>query len=209
MAKTLPLETQGEFENPPADTHMGVCYRLIDLGTQKQEWQGDVKFKRQYLISWELDCKMADGRPFSISRFYTWSMAETANLRIDLEAWRGVPFTKEDLGNFKMANLLGKACLIQVIHKTKQNGGVKAKIGSIVKLPKGMSPSPLVNPMLEFDLDEFDQKVYDSLSDGIRNIIAKSPEYAQAIGKSNAAVEEVMGHLNEHPPVDSYDEIAF
>ena len=118
MAKTLPKENQTEFELPPSDTHVATCYRLVDIGTQKVEWQGTVKFKHKYMISWELEAKMTDGRPFSVHKRYTFSTDQKASLRQDLESWRGVPFTPEDLGKFQMANLLGKSCLIGIVHTT-------------------------------------------------------------------------------------------
>lgn len=204
MAKTLPPETQGTFELPPADTHIATCYRIIDLGTQKVEWQGTVKFQHKILIGWELDAKMQDGRPFSMSKRYTYSSHEKATFRHDLESWRGVPFTPYDLGKFQLANLLGKSCLMGIVHTTK-NGKTYANISSIMKLPKGMAPPVLVNPLVEFDLDEFNQDIYNSLSQGLRETIALSPEYAKAVGKGNVQ-EDVTGHLEEEPPMD---EIGF
>lgn len=209
MGKTLPKESQAEFELPPADTHIGTCYRIIDLGTQKVEWQGAVKFQHKIMVSWELNAKMADERPFSVHKRYTFSSHEKSTMRQDLEAWRGVAFSPEDLGKFKLANLLGKCCLIGIVHTTK-NGKTYANISSIMKLPKGMAPPPLVNPMIEFDLDEFNQESYNSLSQGLRDTIALSPEYARAIGKGKSHEEEVTGHLSDEVPMDAYpDEIPF
>lgn len=184
MSLTLPKETGGDFELPPADTHVATCYRVVDKGTQKIEWQGQVKFQHKILISWELDALMQDGKPFSVHKSYTFSSHEKATMRQDLESWRGVPFTPEDMGNFKLANLLGKSCLIGIVH-TNKNGKNYANISSIMKLPKGMTPPALVNQLVEFDLGDFKADTYASFSQGLRETIALSPEYQQAIrGKS-------------------------
>ena len=37
----------GEFEQAPAGTHMAVCIRVIDIGTQDGEYQGKPNSKRQ------------------------------------------------------------------------------------------------------------------------------------------------------------------
>ena len=212
MALVLPAESQGEFEIPPADTHVATCYRIVDLGTQKIEWQGEVKFQHKIMLSWELDAKMKDGRPFSIHKRYTYSSHKKSTFRQDLEAWRGVPFSQEDMGKFKLSNLLGKSCLIGIVH-TKKDGETYSNISSIMKLPKGMTPPALVNPLVEFDLDEFNLDIYHSLSQNLQNTIAKSPEYARARG-AGTHEEGVTGHLNDNPPVESsaneeFDEIPF
>ncbi len=186
MSLTLPQESGGDFELAPADTHTATCYRVIDLGTQQIEFNGETKHQHKIMISWELDAKMEDGKPFSIHKRYTFSSHEKATLRQDLESWRGAAFTAEDFGKFKLPNLLGKACLMGIIHTTK-NGKTYANISSIMKLPKGMPIPPLVNEMVDFDLSEFDSAIYAKLSKGLQETIAKSPEYAQVMGKLKPA----------------------
>ena len=99
----------GSFTPVPAGSHLAVCYRIIDLGTQKVVFQNENKFLRKVMVSWELpDEKMDDGRPFVISKRYTWSMHEKATLRKHLEAWRGKGFSEEDFGHQKQVILFLK-----------------------------------------------------------------------------------------------------
>ena len=210
MSLGIPEEKQ--FELAPADTHIATCYRVIDLGTQQFEWQGEVSRNHQIMLSWELAALMSDGKPFSIGKFYTYSFNEKANLRKDLESWRGRPFADDEIKKFKLFNLFKVPCLMGIVHENK-NGKTKAKITSIVKLPKGMEAPPLVNPTVDFDLGDFNQEIYDSFPDGLKQIIAKSPEYHQAIGKREQ-VEEVPSNY-PIPTESSYgaqmpsDEIPF
>ena len=62
-----------DFKDPPEGTHPARCYRVIDLGTQEVDFQGQIKHQRKVLVSWELQCeeRMDDGRPFSIGKKYT------------------------------------------------------------------------------------------------------------------------------------------
>src|SRR5260221_10547348 len=144
----LPAPNERDFESPPAGTHLAVCYRVIDLGTQDSSYNGQQKRQHKVLVSWELpDEKMADGRPFTISQRYTWSMSEKAALRRDLESWRGKPFSDADFGDqgFDIRKLLGVGCLLTIVH-TAKNGKTYANITSIARLMKGMSTPNSINP---------------------------------------------------------------
>lgn len=180
----------GSFELTPAGTFVAVCYRFIDRGTQVAEFMGDRKIRREVMISWELaDELMADGRPFAASKTYTWSMHEKATLRKDLEAWRGKAFTDDDFDGpnaFNTKKLLGAPCMLTITHETK-DGKTYAKISSIGKLMRGMTPPPLVNPIQYLALTEegWDASVYGALSDKMKSVISASPEYKEIIAKSH------------------------
>lgn len=178
-----PPNQNADFVPPPAGTHVAVCYRFIDLGTQETEFQGVKKHQRKVMLGWELSNEMMeDGKPFMISQRYTWSMSEKANLRADLESWRGVAFKESDFGpgGFDIRRVLGAPCMMTVVHAEK-NGKTYANIRAIGKLPKGMSVPFAVNPQVYFSLDEFDQVTFDNLSAGLKAIIVKAPEYQKVI----------------------------
>lgn len=170
----------GDFEQPDAGSYAAICYRIIDLGTQKGEYLGVPNEKHQCLISFELDEKMSDGRPFAVSKFYTVSLNEKANLRKDLEGWRGRAFTEEELAGFDPKNVLGKPCMLSLIRTDKG----KTKIASISKLPKGMNAPEPVNPQLYFTMQAKTlDPAFDTLSEGIKKIIMQSPEYHALVNK--------------------------
>ena len=167
----------GDFENCPSGSFAARCYQIIDLGHQTFEWKGEAKVAPKVRITWELNEMMSDGRPFSISREYTASIGDKANLRKDLEAWRGRPFSAEELRNFSLENVLGAPCLLGIVHKpSKDNSKVYANVGSIMALPKGMPSPELVNPAVKFDIGTFDQKVFDGLSSYVQKKILMSKE---------------------------------
>jgi len=167
----------GDFEQCPAGSFAARCYQIIDLGHQTFEWKGEAKVAPKVRITWELNEMMQDGRPFSISREYTASIGYKANLRKDLEAWRGRPFSAEELRNFSLENVLGAPCLLGIVHKpSKDNSKVYANVGSIMALPKGMPSPELVNPAVKFDIGTFDQKVFDGLSSYVQKKILMSKE---------------------------------
>lgn len=178
----LPKETQGDFETVPEMTTIAVCYRVIDMGTQESTYKGTVSHKRKIMISWELpEERMTDGRPFSIHKTYTLSPSPKSALRSDLEAWRGKPFSKEEFGEFDIANLIGVPCMAQIVHHVAENGNTYANIAAIMKPPKGVT-SKLTgeNETIHLDLDAFDPEVFAKLSENLRVRIGSSPEYLEA-----------------------------
>jgi hypothetical protein len=200
-----------QFTPAPAGSHVAVCIGFIDLGTQKSDYMGEVSYKRLVTIRWELvDEMMEDGKPFTISKRYTWSMSDKANLRKDLESWRGKPFTKEDFGptGFDTRKLLGVPCLLNVVHKAKNNGDTFANIAGISPLPKGMArPGKAQNPETYFALEpgSFDKATFAKLHDKVRETVALSPEY-QALTRGAAPADEMGGY---HTGADLDDEIPF
>lgn len=161
-------------------THLGVCYMLVDLGLQFNE-----TFKnssRKVLIGWELPDEkitLEDGEHNRvISKRYTASLNESANLRQDLEAWRGRAFTDKELEAFDLRNIVGTSCLINVVHR--ESGGKKyANVQNIMALPKGMEKGkPSETPVI-FDLDKDPVQAVETLPDWIKEIVKKSETYQE------------------------------
>lgn len=201
----LPMPDEGgDFKPAPAGSHPAICYRVIDLGTQRKVFNGEESFKRQVRIWWELhgeDCLNDDGKPLIYSEPYTLSAHEKAALRKHLEAWRGKQFTQAELAEFDMKSLLGRPCLLNLVHK-ESNGNVYCNLSSVMKLPKGMSVGAQVNPSVYFSLepDRFDRAVLNSLPDWLQDKIKKSPEFKKA---------SQVGKQNEPQPAETDDEIPF
>jgi len=194
----------GTFEQAPEGTHMARCYKLIDLGTQLREFQGEAKKSRQIIIGWELPGELMttgeyEGQPFTASKFYTLSLHEKATLRAHLKNWRGKDFTAEELAGFDVKNLLGKACMVSIV--TNDKG--RAQVGGVMALPKGMTVPDAVNPPVYFSLDpdEFDQAVFDSFSDKMQALITPSDEYKARNSKPKAtAVADAVPDLSDDVP---------
>src|SRR4029077_1201343 len=141
----------GSFQLPPAGAHPARCIHVIDEGTQRDEFKGKPKLIRKVRINWELPNEKAifdedrGEESFMVGAEYTLSLNVRANLRQVLESWRGKDFSEEELKGFDMKVLLGKACLVNVVHRksTRNPGRTYAQVTSVVPLPKGMScPKP-------------------------------------------------------------------
>lgn len=189
-----------EFEAAPVGNHVARCIGLIDLGTQEGEYQGKTTHARKVVIRWELPNElMAEGefagRPFIVSKFYTASLSEKANLRKDLSSWRGRDFTPDELMGFDAKNILAKPCMVNVAHNDKG----KAKVTAVAPVPKGMQVPGRVNDLLYFSLEpaEFKHEVFDGLNEFYQAQIIQSPEWEELQGRKPAQRGTKPDHFSD------------
>ena len=164
----------------PEGNHAARAVQMIDMGTQKNKFDPSKADQRKVRISFELPDELReDGKPFIVSQKFTLTMHEKGSLRKFLQSWRGKPFADDEAKRFNISVLLGKPCLLNIIHETKEAGKTFANIASVATLPKSMSAPAQITPTLEFSLspDDFDQLVYESLPEFLKEEIAASPEY--------------------------------
>jgi len=198
------------FEQPPTGSHAARCIAIIDLGTQRSTYEGEAQIKRQVIVRWELPTELMTtgdfaGKPFTVSKFYTASLHEKSGLRKDLASWRGRDFTAEELKGFDLKSVLGKACMLAVGLSEKG----KAKVTSVMGLPKGMNVPAQVNPSVHFSLDanEFKDEVFEALPKGFKEMIVASPEHIQLMRRRANPGQEPAAY-DEGLPVGE-DEIPF
>lgn len=180
----------GSYTPAPAGTHIATCVKVIDLGTQRVEWQGDVKLQHKVLLAWELaDEQMEDGRPVTHSQRYTLSSSDKATLRKHLEGWRGKKFSEAELGpgGFDIKSVLGKACSLIVSH-TVRGDRTYANTDGIGPVPKSVKVGKPVNPLIYLSLEpgQFDLATFNGLSEGLKQTIMASPEYSKLSGGAEA-----------------------
>lgn len=80
----------GDFEKAPTGTQQAVCAFVFDIGLQRGEYQGKETILHKIIVCWESVETMTTGefagKPFMLSKYYTLSLHEKANLRKDLES---------------------------------------------------------------------------------------------------------------------------
>lgn len=175
---------------------------MIDRGTQKSNFNGELRERREVQIGWELiNEKMEDGRPFVASKIYTLSASQKSNLRKDLENWRAKKFTDEELETFDLTKLLGVPAMLTMA-ETEKDGNKRTNITAVSALPKGTQLQPLVNDKLAVILspEDFKPDQFAKLHEKTRETIAKSPEY-QAIKSGKPMPQHATaGELDDEIP---------
>lgn len=121
----------------PAGNHNAVCVDVVDLGELEMTFNGHTKKKQVCRLTWQVDEVMENGKPFLVSKRYTQSLDRKSNLRKDLVSWRGQDFTADELAGFDLENVVGKGCLVNVVHAERE-GVTYANVTGVSKLPKGM-----------------------------------------------------------------------
>jgi hypothetical protein len=126
----------------PAGPHSGVCVDVVDLGLVETTFNGKTKKSHKCRLVWQVAELNQDGKPYLVQKQYTASLHEKAALRLDLQSWRGRPFTEQEAQGFDVEVLIGKACLLNVQH-VDRNGSTYANVTGVMPLPKGM---PVMQP---------------------------------------------------------------
>lgn len=176
-------QTTTPKEVVPAGNHVARCYSMIEIGTVTSEYMGEEKSLKKVRVSWELPYKKKvfkpenGEQPYSISKEYTLSMYEKANLRKDLESWRGQGFTDEQAKSFDISKLLGKPCMLNVIHKDSQKGNKYAQVSSITPIPEGMTCPDPINKVFELSYSDWSDEKFNSLPEWIRKEMEQTPEF--------------------------------
>jgi hypothetical protein len=133
------IATAGESETftpAPEGVHQAVCVDVIDLG-MIPGFEG--KPQHKVSVAWQIGELRDDGKRFTLFKRYTLSLHEKANLRKDLESWRGKAFTREEEMGFDVEVLKGANCLINVQHKASADGKkTYANVVAVMPLVKGM-----------------------------------------------------------------------
>jgi len=191
----------GDFPICPEGQNQAVCVQIIDLGTQHNVHYD--KYQRKVLLGIELPTvlnKENDNKPFLIWNRYTLNLGEKANLRRDLETWRGQAFTEDELLGFDLKRVLGAPCYVSVVHNTKGDK-TYANINSIIKLPKEIPAAKPHSSLIYFDLEEPDMGAWVTFSEHLQKTICASPE-AEAAGLSVGC--ETLSPPDQSDKTDTY-----
>jgi len=187
-----------DFKPVPQGTHLAICNMVVDLGLQESPYGT----RQQLYIRWELPDERLEYEkdgvkhegPMTIGNFYTASLSEKANLRRDLEGWRGRAFTAEELKGFDVFNVLGVPCQVTVTHTEKG----RAKVVSVSGWPKGVEKRKPENPLIRFSDDEGN---LDELPDWLQEIIMAQVKKEETLSPSAQKAKEEYG-LYEDPNDD-------
>jgi len=196
-------KTAGEFKRVNPGTYVARCYSMIEIGTIETEYLGEKKKRHEVMLTWELPTEQEvfheekGEEPFVVSKTYGLSMHEKSTLRRDLESWRGLGFTEQEAAKFDITKLMGVPCMISIIHRPGKVDPTKTyvEISTISKMPKGLQCPTQINPSRILSFENWNQELYDSLSDFLKEKIASSDEY-KAMNAGSSEPQEVKSSNN-------------
>jgi hypothetical protein len=187
--------------------YLARCYRIVDLGTQKSEYLGQIKNLPKVMLQFEVHGEDDEGKPLltaknepmSISKNFTLSLAEKATLRKDLQTWRGKEFTTDELKGFQLDNVLGAWAMIAITKAMGNNGKEYTNIANINSVPKALKGTLPQghNKCAAFYIESPDMEMFETFSDNLRAKIEQSPEWQARKGnqpsKAQGAAKPASG----------------
>jgi len=117
------------------------------------------------------------------------SWSEKANLRLDLQSWRGQPFTSEEMRRFDLKTILGVWCMLNIIERQGQNGKTYSNVNGITPVPAMIKKNGLPNPVNKneiFNMSEPDMALFNTFSEHLKAKIQASPEWQRVAGDAPA-----------------------
>ena len=128
-------------EKPMLGLHDAIFCFTEDLGTHITKTQWGDKAQRKLVIMWEIDENMKGtydekyaGKPFIVSKQYTFTLFEKGNLSKDLESFASRKITDEvRKTGFDIETLVGKKCQVNLI---ESDDGKYINVGSVLPASK-------------------------------------------------------------------------
>lgn len=192
----------------PIGNHRARCVKMIQIGTIEETDMAGKRIRRPKVnIGWELvdELRVFDEKkgeqPMMISQMFTLSMHEKSTLRKIVVSWRGKDFSDEEAKKFDITKLLGVPCMINVSHKKKNDGGLKQQIDAVTSVPKMMQKDfpAQINPSQMLSFLNWDESLYESLPEWMRDLIRSSEEY-QALKSPKGEVQISSRSGSDFPP---------
>lgn len=183
MPTIAPVAKGFEKTIAPEGTHLARCVSFIHIGTNEEDFQGEPKDFNKIRLGFELPEELhtfkaeIGDQPLVISQEYTLSMNEKANLRKLIEGILGHAMQPEEADTFDVEGLVGKACLVNIKHKTSAKGNVRAEIATASPLMKKQVCPAQITPSKVLAYDSFNEEVFNSLPDFLKEKIVSSKEY--------------------------------
>lgn len=179
----------------PAGTFLARVVRVIYIGTIKTSYMGEEKEVPKLQITWELPTEThtfkegEPAKPFVISQEYTHSMGGKSNLRPIVEAIIGTKLSDDEAYGFDHDELLGIPCQVTIIHDVRESGTWE-KVTSVSPLLKGITCPPQVNPSKVLSFEKWDETLFASLPNFLKNKIISSKEYQAMKGIAKTVTAE-------------------
>ncbi len=212
-------------EQPPVGSHSAVLYKIVDVGTQEDSYEGKKTSARKVYLFFEIDARLSSGdyagQRFSVCQNYTLSTGKKSNLRKILIKWRGPvtpnkpALTDEELEGFEMSRLLGAPCMVKLVWGKNDKVYMARGTEGIDYLdPKLQSVMPKIQPenetsMFSLEPGEYSDLEFHALPNWLKEKVVDSPEYAALKNPAPAPAPEA-GSQPLHPagpPVE--DDIPF
>ncbi len=174
----MKIKDRAKPKLPPVEpgVYIAVCIGVIDLGEQYSE-----KFKsysNKVKIIWEIPSETVevDGKqePRQLSREFTISSSKKSHLRSFISSWNSKTYSDDEFLEFDLFDQIGLSCQLNVV---LNETGEYANVDNVMPLPKGFPAPVSTTETIRWDMDHWDDKVFEKLPEWVREQIKKSTQY--------------------------------
>lgn len=174
----MKIKDRAKPKIPPVDpgVYIAVCVGVIDLGEQYSEKFKNYANKVKLVFELSGETVEVDGeqKPRQLSKEFTISSSKKGALRGFLQSWNAKTYSDEDFAELELFDQLGKPCQITVVlNETKEY----ANIEGIMGLPKGFPAPAAQSELIAWDMDAWDDAVFQTLPEWVQEQIKKSTQY--------------------------------
>ena len=156
--------------------YMAVCVGVVDLGEQYSEKFKSYSNKVKFVWALPSETIEIEGKTEErqLSKEFTVSMSKKGGLRGFLESWNSKTYSDEEFGELDLFEQIGKPCQLQVVLNDTCE---YANVANLMPLPKGMPAPTTKTPLFVWDMDNWDDAVFETLPAWTQEQIKKSTQY--------------------------------
>ena len=197
-------------ENPEVGNHVGILSQIITVGTQQSSFNGEAKEAFKLLLGFEIPDQLYTkgqqaGQTMLVKNEWNVSTHPNAGLRKILEPWLGVFESEEHMKETleQLHRMIGATALVNISHSeqgfaniaslTPPIAGMAVPVPTRIPVlftlePINWNPSEAeLGQMTEIQYEIYQQcgpmkAVFDSLPEGTKKRIGKSPEFIELNG---------------------------
>ena len=177
---------------------MAVCVGVVDLGEQYSEVYKSYSNKVKFVWALPGETIEIDGKTEErqLSREFSVATKKNSKLRTFLGGWNSKNYSDEEFMELDLFDQIGKACQLNVV---LNDTGEYANVDSIMPLPKGFTAPESKTAFFTWDMDIWDDAVFEKLPAWTQDQIKKSTQYQK--NHAPETVVEVKAQDTEECPI--------
>lgn len=194
----MKIKDRAKPKTPPVEpgVYMAVCVGVVDLGEQYSEKYKSFSNKVKFVWALPGETIEIDGKveERQLSREFTIATKKTGNLRTFLCSWNGRNYSDEEFGELDLFDQVGKACQLNVV---LNDTGEYANVEAAIPIPKGFPAPTCKTAFFTWDMDQWDDAVFEKLPAWTQERIKKSTRYQ----KEHPSTETIQATETAQEPV--------
>lgn len=174
----MKIKDRAKPKTPPVEpgVYMAVCVGVVDLGEQYSEMYKSYSNKVKFVWALPSETIEVEGKTEErqLSREFSIATKKTSKLRTFLGSWNSKNYTDEEYMELDLFDQVGKACQLNVV---LNDTGEYANVDSVMPIPKGMPAPVSKTAFFTWDMEAWDDAVFETLPEWTREQIKKSTQY--------------------------------